>query len=168
MYHYSISFLVEKACGPEEWACKSKTGDCIPKAWVCDDHEDCHDKSDEKFCSKSKKSFQSIFPMICFTITFVDILIKDIGYLKNSCNLTASACSERSNVKCGEVRINTHRPNTTSEEACQMICEADDKCNYFFWSIDNYCATFKTCDWLKTAENPGTIYAKKGLCSGII
>ena len=45
-------FLVERTCGPEEWACKSKSGQCIPNAWVCDDHEDCDDKSDEEVCSK--------------------------------------------------------------------------------------------------------------------
>ena len=61
---FLFTFLVEKTCGPEEWACKSKPGDCIPKAWVCDGHEDCDDKSDENFCSKCKKSFQSIFSMI--------------------------------------------------------------------------------------------------------
>ena len=46
------NFLVERTCGPEEWACKSKSGQCIPNAWVCDDHEDCDDKSDEEVCSK--------------------------------------------------------------------------------------------------------------------
>ena len=46
---------MERTCGPEEWACKSKSGQCIPNAWVCDDHEDCDDKSDEEVCSKFKK-----------------------------------------------------------------------------------------------------------------
>ena len=49
-------FLVERTCGPEEWACKSKSGQCIPNAWVCDDHEDCDDKSDEEVCSKCNKN----------------------------------------------------------------------------------------------------------------
>ena len=43
---------MERTCGPEEWTCKSKNGQCIPNAWVCDDHEDCDDKSDEEVCSK--------------------------------------------------------------------------------------------------------------------
>lgn len=46
---------MERTCGPEEWACKSKSGQCIPNAWVCDDHEDCDDKSDEEICSKFNK-----------------------------------------------------------------------------------------------------------------
>ena len=87
--------------------------------------------------------------------------------LLQSFNLIASACSERIDTRCGDGRFNTHKPNTMSEEACQMICDAKDNCNYFFWSIDDYCAMFKTCDKLKKAENPGTIYAKNGLCSGI-
>ena len=55
-------FLVERTCGPEEWACKSKSGQCIPNAWVCDDHEDCDDKSDEEVCSKcNRKQFSLSF-----------------------------------------------------------------------------------------------------------
>ena len=54
-----------------------------------------------------------------------------------------------------------------SEEACQLVCDGDDRCNFFFWSIDNSCAMFKTCDRVKNDTNPGTIYAKNGLCSGI-
>ena len=46
--------LVGRPCGPEEWTCKSHNGECIPLSWVCDDHEDCDDKSDEKDCSKYK------------------------------------------------------------------------------------------------------------------
>ena len=41
-----------RPCGSEEWTCKSHNGECIPLSWVCDDHEDCDDKSDEKDCSK--------------------------------------------------------------------------------------------------------------------
>ena len=44
--------LVGRPCGSEEWTCKSHNGECIPLSWVCDDHEDCDDKSDEKDCSK--------------------------------------------------------------------------------------------------------------------
>ena len=43
-----------RPCGSEEWTCKSHNGECIPLSWVCDDHEDCDDKSDEKDCSKYK------------------------------------------------------------------------------------------------------------------
>ena len=54
---------MERTCGPEEWTCKSKNGQCIPNAWVCDDHEDCDDKSDEEVCSKyisTKSNFHLI------------------------------------------------------------------------------------------------------------
>ena len=55
-----------------------------------------------------------------------------------------------------------------SEEACQIVCDADAQCNFFFWSIEKLCAMFKTCDGLRKGEQPGTIYAKNGQCSGII
>ena len=84
-------------------------------------------------------------------------------------NSIASACSERSKVKCWEQggRFNVHKAGSMSEEACQLVCDGDDRCNFFFWSIDNSCAMFKTCDRVKNDTNPGTIYAKNGLCSGI-
>ena len=49
---FIVSVPVGRTCGPEEWTCKSKNGECIPLSWVCDDHQDCDDKSDEKGCSK--------------------------------------------------------------------------------------------------------------------
>ncbi len=45
-------FSVDRTCGPEEWTCRSNNGQCIPLTWVCDDHNDCDDKSDEEVCSK--------------------------------------------------------------------------------------------------------------------
>ena len=41
-------FLASRTCGPEEWSCRSRSGQCIPLAWLCDEHEDCEDASDEK------------------------------------------------------------------------------------------------------------------------
>lgn len=48
----SIPITASRTCGPEEWSCQSGNGQCIPLAWVCDEHEDCDDASDEKVCSK--------------------------------------------------------------------------------------------------------------------
>ena len=45
---------VERPCGAEEWTCASGKGQCIPMAWVCDEHEDCDDASDEQVCSKKE------------------------------------------------------------------------------------------------------------------
>lgn len=39
-------------CTSEEFTCKNTEGECIPMAWVCDQNEDCSDKSDEAACSK--------------------------------------------------------------------------------------------------------------------
>lgn len=49
----SLFPLVEKnVCTSEEFTCKDTEGECIPMAWVCDQNEDCSDKSDEAACSK--------------------------------------------------------------------------------------------------------------------
>lgn len=42
----------EKTCSNEEFTCKNGEGQCIPMNWVCDQHPDCVDKSDEAACSK--------------------------------------------------------------------------------------------------------------------
>ena len=65
---------MERTCGPEEWTCKSKNGQCIPNAWVCDDHEDCDDNSDEEVCSKyilSNSNFHSISSKMRITTYFI-------------------------------------------------------------------------------------------------
>ena len=49
-----------------------------------------------------------------------------------------------------------------------MFCDADDQCNFFFWRIDNECTLYETCNVLKEKRTPGTIFAKNGLCSGIL
>lgn len=45
-----------EACGPEEFTCRGKPGECVPLTWMCDDNPDCSDGSDEKACSKGFKS----------------------------------------------------------------------------------------------------------------
>lgn len=42
----------KNVCSSEEFTCKNTEGECIPMAWVCDQNEDCTDKSDEAACSK--------------------------------------------------------------------------------------------------------------------
>jgi len=42
----------QKLCGPDEFTCKSTPGECVPLTWMCDDNDDCSDRSDEKSCSK--------------------------------------------------------------------------------------------------------------------
>ena len=49
-----ISISADRTCGPDEWTCKSKSRQCIPVSWVCDDHNDCDDNSDEEVCSESR------------------------------------------------------------------------------------------------------------------
>lgn len=41
-----------KSCGPEEFTCRGRDGECVPLTWMCDDNADCSDGSDEKACSK--------------------------------------------------------------------------------------------------------------------
>ncbi len=42
--------VANRTCGADEWSCSN--GQCIPIAWVCDEHDDCDDASDEQVCSK--------------------------------------------------------------------------------------------------------------------
>ena len=51
---FPLVFSVERPCGAEEWTCASGKGQCIPMAWVCDEHEDCDDASDEQVCSEKE------------------------------------------------------------------------------------------------------------------
>ena len=75
---------MERTCGPEEWTCKSKNGQCIPNAWVCDDHEDCDDKSDEEVCSKyisSKSNFYLIsYDLYVYTIVIMFDFLQMLCY----------------------------------------------------------------------------------------
>jgi hypothetical protein len=41
------------SCLATEFYCDNK---CIPKAWECDDFDDCNDKTDELHCGKIIKS----------------------------------------------------------------------------------------------------------------
>lgn len=47
-----LIFLGSHTCSPEEFACKSGEGECIPLSWMCDQNKDCRDGSDEAQCSK--------------------------------------------------------------------------------------------------------------------
>ncbi|VDN01460.1 unnamed protein product [Thelazia callipaeda] len=44
--------LTQQICDKHQHRCNS-TGTCIPFSWVCDDHRDCADSSDEAFCAKT-------------------------------------------------------------------------------------------------------------------
>ena len=79
----------------------------------------------------------------------------------------AIACFELSNVTCAGGRFNDHKAGTMSEEDCRLACNAEEKCNFFFWRIDNYCSMHETCDSLSISQKPGIIYAKNGMCQGI-
>lgn len=49
----TILYISEsRTCSPDEFACKSGDGVCIPLAWMCDQSPDCRDGSDEAMCSK--------------------------------------------------------------------------------------------------------------------
>lgn len=48
------AFVIIEAnvCKPDEFACRSASGECVPLTWVCDQTTDCQDGSDEANCSK--------------------------------------------------------------------------------------------------------------------
>lgn len=60
----TILYISEsRTCSPDEFACKSGDGVCIPLAWMCDQSPDCRDGSDEAMCSKL---FPSTIPLTIF------------------------------------------------------------------------------------------------------
>ena len=83
-------------------------------------------------------------------------------------DLIARACFELSNVTCKGGRFNTDPVGTMSEEDCRLACNAEEKCNFFFWRIDNHCSMHEVCGELGISQKPGIIYAKNGECQGII
>lgn len=52
LYHPMVtSPPAEPVCGPYEFPCRS--GQCVPRGWVCDSEADCPDDSDELGCNQS-------------------------------------------------------------------------------------------------------------------
>lgn len=46
-------FVAEmRNCTEDQFACKSRNGECVPLGWVCDFNADCMDGSDEDGCSE--------------------------------------------------------------------------------------------------------------------
>ena len=45
-------------CHPvDEFECRTRPGDCVPRNLLCDGYEDCEDGSDEKNCGRSPSSY---------------------------------------------------------------------------------------------------------------
>ena len=83
--------------------------------------------------------------------------------------VTARACFKLSNVTCtGDGRNHVIEAGKMSKESCKLACHLEERCNFFFWRIDNYCSMRETCDNLTISQKPGIIYAKNGECQGII
>lgn len=70
-FHEISKFAENKTCGPDDFQCDGNR--CIPKLWICDDENDCDDKTDEDkskciknpcpssqfMCSKTKRCIPS-------------------------------------------------------------------------------------------------------------
>ena len=88
--------------------------------------------------------------------------------IMNCVDLIARACYELSNVTCKVGRFNAHPVGSMSEEDCRLACNAEEKCEFFFWRIDKHCSMREWCGELVISQKPGIIYAKNGKCRGII
>lgn len=64
--HLNFAILENNVCSAEEYHCGD--GACIPMAWVCDQNEDCTDKSDESSCSK----FMFIYILVIICVGLFD------------------------------------------------------------------------------------------------
>ena len=53
---------------------------------------------------------------------------------------------------------------TNNVDTCKALCASDDKCNYLYYNIRNWCVTFKNCaeDERETRSNVGETYMKTG------
>ena len=47
-----------------------------------------------------------------------------------------------------------------NESACQETCDADDSCKFFFWTIERWCVTYRSCEGKRIPNKPGTTYKK--------
>ena len=81
--------------------------------------------------------------------------------------LIGAPCSKQSKVKCSGSGLHKHfEKGTMNEEECHLVCDADYKCKFFFWSIDDYCALFNKCNDLENSNEPGTIFRRVGGAKG--
>ena len=48
-------------------------------------------------------------------------------------------------------------------EGCRKLCHDNIECMYFFVKVDyhNWCVLFKSCDEIKTSDDPGIIFTKQ-------
>jgi len=88
-------------CAPTKFQCKS-TGRCITRSWVCDEEDDCADKSDEINCNKT---------ITCRNDQFQCQDKKKCIDKKKQCNYVAFDCDDNSD-ELGCV-FTTQRPRST-------------------------------------------------------